>query len=86
MSDVIAFVKEGVVLLTGLVNPQAICTATLLDIKVIVFVRGKAPSEAMAEMARANDMVLLSTKLTLFIACGRLYEAGLRAGGVREIG
>ena len=85
MSDVMAFVKDRVVLLTGLVNPQSIRTADLLDIRVVVFVRGKSPSEDMVEMARENGMVLLSTKYSMFLACGRLYEAGLRAGGVREI-
>lgn len=85
MSDVMAFVKDRVVLLTGLVNPQAMRTADLMDINVVVFVRGKVPSEDMIEMAREGGMVLLSTKYSMFLACGRLYEAGLRAGGVREI-
>lgn len=85
MSDVMAFVKEKVVLLTGLVNPQAIRTADLMDIRVVVFVRGKSPSEDMVEMARENGMILLSTKYSMFLACGRLYEAGLKSGGVREI-
>lgn len=85
MSDVMAFVKDRVVLLTGLVNPQAIRTADLLDIKVVVFVRGKVPSGDMVELARESGMILLSTKYSMFLSCGRLYEAGLRAGGVREI-
>jgi predicted transcriptional regulator len=85
MSDVMAFVKDKVVLLTGLVNPQAIRTADLMDIKVIVFVRGKIPTEDIVEIARENGMVLFSTKYSMFLACGRLYEAGLRSGGVREI-
>jgi predicted transcriptional regulator len=85
MSDVMAFVKEKVVLLTGLVNPQAIRTADLLDIRVVVFVRGKCPTEDIVAMARENAMVLLSSKYSMFLACGRLYEAGLRSGGVREI-
>ncbi|MBL8965614.1 MAG: hypothetical protein JNG85_01325 [Spirochaetaceae bacterium] len=85
MSDVMAFVKDRVVLLTGLVNPQAIRTADLLDIKVVVFVRGKSPSEEMVAMARENGMVLLRTKYSMFLACGRLYEAGLRSGGIRDI-
>jgi predicted transcriptional regulator len=85
MSDVMAFVKERVVLLTGLVNPQAVRTADLLDIRVIVFVRGKSPSDDMIEMARESGMILLSTKYSMFLACGRLYEAGLRGGGVRKI-
>ena len=85
MSDVMAFVKEKVVLLTGLVNPQAIRTADLLDIRVVVLVRGKSPTEDIVSMARENGMVLLSTKYSMFLACGRLYEAGLRGGGVRDI-
>ena len=85
MSDVMAFVKEKVILLTGLVNPQAIRTADLMDIRVVVFVRGKSPTEDIVAMARENGMVLLSSKYSMFLACGRLYEAGLRGGGVREI-
>ncbi len=85
MSDVMAFVKDRVVLLTGLVNPQTLRTADLLDIRIVVFVRGKTPTPDLVAMANGHDMVLLSTKYSMFLACGRLYEAGLRAGGVREI-
>jgi predicted transcriptional regulator len=85
MSDVMAFVKEKVVLLTGLVNPQALRTADLMDIRVVVFVRGKTPTEDIVSMARENGQVLLSTKYSMFLACGRLFEAGLRGGGIREI-
>ena len=85
MSDVMAFVKERVLLLTGLVNPQVIRTAELLDIHCIIFVRGKAPSREMIEMAENSDIILGGTKLTLFLACGKLYEAGLKAGGARRI-
>ena len=85
MSDVMAFVKEKVVLLTGLVNPQAIRTADLMDIRVVVFVRGKVPTDDIVAMARENGMVILSTKYSMFLSCGRLYEAGLRSGGIREI-
>jgi len=85
MSDVMAFVKERVVLLTGLVNPQALRTADLLDIKVIVFVRGKKPTADLIEMAEEMGMILITTKYSMFLACGRLYEAGLKRGGIREI-
>lgn len=85
MSDVMAFVKERVVLLTGLINPQVIRTASLMDIKVLVFVRGKLPTDEMVDMARAEGIALLSTKNSMFIACGKLYEAGLRGAGIREI-
>ena len=85
MSDVMAFVKDKVLLLTGLVNPQVIRTATLLDIHVIIFVRGKAPSRDMIEMAEEADIILCGTKHPLFISCGKLYEAGLKSSGTRII-
>ncbi|MCE5256759.1 MAG: hypothetical protein LLF89_07940 [Spirochaetaceae bacterium] len=85
MSDVMAFVKESVVLLTGLMNPQVLRTADLMDIKAIVFVRGKVPSSDLVQIAKDSGMILLTTKYSMFLACGRLYEAGLHGGGIREI-
>ena len=85
MSDVMAFVKDRVLLLTGLVNPQVIRTAELLDIHAIIFVRGKNPSRDMIEMAEESDIILAGTKLPMFLSCGKLYESGLRAGGTRTI-
>lgn len=81
MSDVLAFAKERVLLLTGLINPQVIRTAEMLDIKAIVFVRGKIPSEDMIELAKEKHITLLSTNDPLYIACGKLYEKGLGGGG-----
>ena len=85
MSDVMAFVKDRVILLTGLVNPQVIRTAELLDIHSIIFVRGKTPSRDMIEMAEQSDIILGGTKLPMFLSCGKLYEAGLKTGGTRHI-
>ena len=85
MSDVMAFVKERVLLITGLVNPQVIRTAELLDIQAIIFVRGKIPSADMIEMAEEADIVLAGTKLPMFVSCGKLYESGLKQGGTRQI-
>ena len=85
MSDVMAFVKDRVLLLTGLVNPQVIRTAELLDIHCIIFVRGKVPGRDMIEMAEQADIILGGTKFSMYIACGKLYEAGLKSGGTRII-
>jgi hypothetical protein len=85
MSDVMAFVKDRVLLLTGLVNPQVIRTAELLDIRCIIFVRGKMPSRDMIDMAKDAGIILGGTKLPMFLACGKLYEAGLKTGGTRRI-
>ena len=85
MSDVMAFVKDKVLLMTGLVNPQVIRTAELLDIHCIIFVRGKTPSKDMIEMAEQAEIILGGTKLSMFLSCGKLYEAGLKTGGNRII-
>lgn len=77
MSDVLAFVKNQALLLTGLTNPQVVRTAEMMDIKVIVFVRGKKPEPTIIELAQEKNMVLLTTKFPLYEACGRLYKAGL---------
>lgn len=81
MSDVLAFVKDQSVLLTGLCNPQVIRTAEMMDIVCIVFVRGKIPDEGMIELAKERGLVLMSTGERMFSACGILYERGLRGGG-----
>ncbi len=80
MSDVLAFVKEQAVLLSGLVNPQVIRTAEMMDMKCIVFVRGKRPDIEMIDLAEQCDMVLLGTQLEMFTACGLLYKNGLKGG------
>lgn len=80
MSDVLAFVKDQSVLLTGLVNPQVVRTAEMMDMKCIVFVRGKRPEPAMLELAEAKNIVLLSTQMRMYSACGILYKNGLGAG------
>jgi len=67
MSDVIAFVKDRVVLLTGLVNPQVIRTATLLDIHAVIFVRGKVPTRDMIEMAKEADIIWAAPNFPCFL-------------------
>ena len=80
MSDVLAYVKNQAVLLTGLVNPQVIRTAEMMDMKCIVFVRGKKPSIDMIDLATERDIVLLRSDLEMFTACGLLYKNGLKGG------
>ncbi len=84
MSDVMAYVKENVLLLTGLVSPQVIRTAEMMDIKAVVFVRGKNPGQAVLDLAAQKDIIVMTTHNPMFIACGKLYSAGLVGKGVRD--
>ncbi len=80
MSDVLAYVKEQAVLLSGLVNSQVIRTAEMMDMQCIIFVRGKRPDAGMIELAEERGIAIICTEMEMFTACGKLYEAGLRGG------
>ena len=77
MSDVLAFVKDQAVLLTGLVNLQVIRTAEMMDMICIVFVRSKRPTPEMVEAAKESGIALLATEKRMYDACGTLYINGL---------
>ncbi len=77
MSEVLAFTKENSLLLTGLCNPQVMRTAEMLDLMCIIFIRGKKPTEAMLDMAKEEGMVVMTTDIGMFNACGKLYATGL---------
>ena len=81
MSDVLAYVKNQAVLLTGLVNPQVVRTSEMMDMVCIVFVRSKRPTEEMIELAKEHGLVLLGTKMRKYEACGKLYTNGLVGNG-----
>ena len=77
MSDVLAFAEDRDVLLTGLLNPQIVRTAHMLDMSCIIIVRGKTATEEIKQLAADNQIALLETKLTMYEASGKLYEGGL---------
>ena len=83
MSDVLAFVKDQALLLTGLINGQVIRTAEMMDIHAVIFIRGKEPSEEVVKLAESRDIVIMKTGLPMYPACGMLYAAGLAGGSVR---
>jgi len=78
MSDVLAYVEEDTLLITGLTNQQVIRTAEMLDLKAILFVRGKMPSIDVLELAEEKKILLMMTRESLFTVSGILYSYGLR--------
>jgi hypothetical protein len=85
MSDVLAFAKEGSILLTGLTNPLVVRTADTLDLSAIVFVRGKRPAPDAIKLAVEKNIPLLATRYIMFESCGRLFAAGMR-GSINKVG
>lgn len=80
MSDVLAYVKDQAVLITGLCNPQVVRTAEMMDMVCIVFVRGKKPDEVMVKLAKEKGITMIGTARRMFSACGLLYSSGLVSG------
>jgi hypothetical protein len=85
MSDVLAFGSEGMVLMTGLTNPQVIRTAEMAGINVVIFVRDKTPPPETLKLAEDSEITVLVTGYTMYEACGRLYKAGLPGLGLVKI-
>lgn len=77
MSDILSYSKPNSLLLTGLINPQTIRTAEMVEIAAICFIHSKRPHRETVELARTNEIPLISTHLSMFEACGKLYTAGL---------
>lgn len=81
MSDVLAKVNDGgpqLILLTGLANAQSLRTAEMLDISLVVLVRGKEYQESDLEIAKEENIAYFTTDMLLFEACGVLYTKGLQ--------
>ena len=80
MSDVLAKVNDGgskMILLTGLANAQSLRTAEMLDIGLVVLVRGKTFREEDIEVAKEANIACFTTDMLMFEACGILYSNGL---------
>ncbi len=71
-------ILEHTILITGLATQQSIRTAEMLDVDVVLLVRGKIPSEKVILLAHEAQVMLLSTETTMFNASGILFEKGIR--------
>ena len=78
MSDVLAFAVPGGVLLTGLSNVQSVITAHVAEVRAVIYVRGKRPDAEAVKLADQKGIPLLSTRMSMFEAAGRLFQKGMR--------
>lgn len=80
MSDVLRFARIGSLLLTGITNKQVLQVSEIMDLKGVIFVRGKEPEKSIIEEAEKRKLPLLKTNRLMFDSCGILYSNGLRGG------
>lgn len=79
LSNVLRHGKSGALLVTCLNQPQAIRSAELADIPVVLLALGAIPDDDMIALAEEKKIVLLTTGLPMYTTCGILYGAGLRS-------
>ena len=77
MSDILAGLSEGCILLTGLTTIQVIRTAMVAGVGAVVFVRKKKPPQEVIDMAKAQGIPLISSPYSMFVSCGRLHACNL---------
>ncbi len=77
MSDILAGLSEGCILLTGLTTIQVIRTAMVAGVGAVVFVRDKTPPAEVIELAEDNQLPLISSPYSMFVSCGRLHACKL---------
>ena len=79
LSDILALKGGPALTVTSNVAPQVVRVAEVMSIPAILYVRGKKPTEEkVISWATENGIVLLSTPIPTFEACGRLYLQGIR--------
>ncbi len=77
MSDILAGLSDGCILLTGLTTVQVIRTAMVAGVGAVVFVRGKKPPQEVIDLAKAENLPLISSPYSMFVSCGRLHACKL---------
>jgi hypothetical protein len=71
-------ILQETLLITGLTTNQSIRTAEMLDVDVVLLVRGKIPSLKVIELAKSLGVMLLSTDYTMFNVSGLMYQDGIK--------
>ena len=78
MSELLMGSGENVLVLSGLNNIQLIRTCLISGFSALALVGDKKPDDAMISQATEHHLILLCTPFSMFTACGKLFQAGLR--------
>ncbi|AFK06251.1 DRTGG domain-containing protein [Mesotoga prima MesG1.Ag.4.2] len=77
MSDVLAFGGPGMILVTGLNSPQCVRTASVVGATAVVIIRKRNVPETTIELAKELDMPLVHARMSMYRACGILFNENL---------
>ncbi len=78
LSDVMGNSSSGDLWITLQVHQNIVAVASMRELAGVVMIGGRQPLEATVEKASEEGVLLLTSMLSAFELCGRLYEGGLR--------
>ena len=85
LSDVLALTKGKTTLITGLINPQVVRVAEILNIVAVIFVRGKRPAKPIIKYAQERGIPIVATEMTMFETCGLMFAHGVKGCAIQPI-
>jgi serine kinase of HPr protein (carbohydrate metabolism regulator) len=78
LSDVISHGKMGNLWVTLQTHRNIIAVAVLKELAAVVLVNGRTPDPETLAKAREEEVPVLSSRLSAFELCGKLYQMGIR--------
>ena len=85
ISDVLAHSREGNLWVTLQRHQNVVAAASMKGLCGVVLVGGREPEEETLDKARIENVAILVSELPAFELIGKLWDLGVRAGGVREV-
>lgn len=79
LSWVMAHGKEGMAWITVQTHMNVIAVATLHDMSCVIVPEGNRVEDDVVQKADEEGVAVLTTGLTAFEICGRMYQAGVAA-------
>jgi len=78
LSDVVGNTSAGNILLSVQVHKNIVAVASLVGLAAVIITSGRTPDQSVIDVARENELCLLSSEESTFMLAGKLYELGLR--------
>jgi len=78
VSDIITGAKANSILVTLQTHKSLIAAANLVDVAMIVFVKGKKPADDVVELATKAGIALFTSELDAWAFAKKLAELGLK--------
>ncbi|MBD3377165.1 serine kinase [candidate division KSB1 bacterium] len=78
LSDVMTKSCKGCLWITNLAHENVLAISFFRELAGVILAGGLVPQQEVVDKANEKNLLLLSTPLSAFEICGRLYQMGIR--------